>query len=68
MAYNKDDGKDHTKIKEKHSLTLYSGEEMKTLLKKAGFGDISVHYFQSMWVPFTGYIVPKGMVVKAIKT
>ena len=68
MAYNKDDGRDHTKDIKKHNMTLYSGEEMKTLLKKSGFCDISVDYYQSMWFPFKGYVVPKGMVVKAIKS
>lgn len=67
MAYNKDDGRDHTKDKEKYNFTLYSGEEMKTLLKQSGFSDVSVDYYKSMWIPFKGYIVPKGMVVKAKK-
>jgi SAM-dependent methyltransferase len=67
MAYNKDDGRDHTKVEEKHDLTLYSSEEMKTLLKQSGFTDVSVYYYKSMWIPFKGYVVPKGMVVKAKK-
>ena len=67
MAYNKDDGRDHTKQIEKYDLTLYSGEEMKTLLKKAGFSDISITYYKSLWIPFKGHVVPKGMVVKAKK-
>jgi ubiquinone/menaquinone biosynthesis C-methylase UbiE len=67
MAYNKDDGKDHTKPVEKYNFTLYSGEEMKTLLKEAGFSDVSITYYKSLWIPFKGYIVPKGMVVKAKK-
>jgi ubiquinone/menaquinone biosynthesis C-methylase UbiE len=68
MAYNKDDGRDHTKQVEKHNLKLYSSEEMKTLLKESGFGNVSFTYFKSMWIPFKGYIVPKGMIVKAIKS
>ena len=67
MAYNKDDGKDHTKTIEKHRLKLYSGEEMKTLLKKTGFSEISIEYYKSLWIPFKGHVVPKGMIVKAIK-
>jgi ubiquinone/menaquinone biosynthesis C-methylase UbiE len=67
MAYNKDDGRDHTKHLKKYNFTLYSGEEMKALLKKAGFCDVSVDYYKSMWIPFKGYVVPKGMVVKAEK-
>jgi len=68
MAYNKDDGRDHTKQVEKHNLKLYSTEEMKRLLKESGFSDISFNYFKSMWIPFKGHIVSKGMIVKAIKT
>ncbi len=67
MAYNKDDGRDHTKDIKKHNMTLYSSEEMKTLLKKSGFNEISVDYYKSMWFPFKGYVVPKGMVIKAKK-
>jgi SAM-dependent methyltransferase len=67
MAYNKDDGRDHSKQIEKHHLTLYSGEEMKKLLEKTGFSEIRFEYFKSLWIPFKGYIVPKGMIVKAIK-
>ena len=67
MAYNKDDGKDHTKTIEKHKLKLYSGEEMKILLKKTGFSKISIEYYKSLWIPFKGHVVPKGMIVKAIK-
>jgi ubiquinone/menaquinone biosynthesis C-methylase UbiE len=68
MAYNKDDGKDHTKTIEKHKLKLYSGEEMKTLLKKTGFSRISIEHYKSLWIPFKGHVVPKGMIVKAMKS
>jgi len=68
MAYNKDDGKDHTKQVEKHNLKLYSGEEMKTLLEESGFSEISIIYYKSLWIPFKGYIVPKGMIAKATKS
>jgi hypothetical protein len=40
---------------------------MKILLKESGFSDISIDYYQSLWIPFKGYVVPKGMIVKAIK-
>jgi len=68
MAYNKDDGRDHTKQIEKYNLKLYSGEEMTTLLKASGFSDISIDYYHSLWLPFKGYVVPKGMIVKAKKS
>ena len=67
MAYNKDDGRDHAKQIEKHHLTLYGAEEMKKLLKGSGFGDIHFKYYKSLWIPFKGHIVPKGMIVEAVK-
>lgn len=67
MAYNKDDEVDHTKHIKKMNLKLYSGEEMKKLLKKAGFSDIVISYYKAFWIPFKGYLVPRGMVVKGIK-
>ena len=67
MAFNKDDGRDHTKEIEKYNLILYSGEEMKKLLEKSGFSDFDIIYYRSLWIPFKGYIVPRGMIVKAIK-
>jgi ubiquinone/menaquinone biosynthesis C-methylase UbiE len=67
MGYNKDDGVDHKKLIKKLNLKLYSGEEMKKMLKKAGFSDIVIDYYKAFWIPIKGYVVPKGMVVKAIK-
>jgi ubiquinone/menaquinone biosynthesis C-methylase UbiE len=67
MAYNKDDGQDHTRETEKMNLTLYSAYEMKKLLKESGFVNIAVDYFQGFKIPFRGYIVSKGMIVKAFK-
>ena len=67
MAYNRDDGRDHTKQIQKHHLKLYGGEEMKKLLRASGFSDILVEYYKSLWIPFKGYIVPKGMIVRAVK-
>ena len=67
MAFNKDDGVDHKRHIKKMGLKLYSGEEMKNLLKKAGFSDIVINYYKAIWIPIRGYIVPKGMVVKGLK-
>ena len=40
---------------------------MKKLLKESGFRDIVIDNYQAFWMPFKGYVVPKGMIVKAIK-
>jgi len=67
MAFNKDDGVDHKRHIKKMNLKLYSGEEMKKLLKKTGFSDVVIDYYKAFWIPIKGHIVPKGMVVKGIK-
>jgi len=67
MGFNKDDGVDHKRYIKKMNLKLYSGEEMKKLLKNAGFSDVVIDYYKAFWVPIKGYIVPKGMVVKGRK-
>ncbi|MHA2431453.1 MAG: class I SAM-dependent methyltransferase [Promethearchaeota archaeon] len=67
MSFNKDDGVDHKRHIKKMNLKLYSGDEMKKLLKKAGFNDITIEFFKAFWIPIKGHIVPKGMVVKGIK-
>jgi hypothetical protein len=67
MAHNKDDGRDHAKEIEKHGLKLYSGEKMEGLLKESGFSDVHIDYYKSLWIPFKGYLVPRGMIVKAVK-
>ncbi len=67
MAYNKEDGLDHTKDIKKMNLKLYSSEEITSLLINCGFINISIKYYKGFWLPFKGYVVPKGMIVKAIR-
>ena len=67
MAYNKDDGLDHAKDIKKMNLKLYSANEMIEMLKESGFSDIVITYYKGFWIPFKGHVVPKGMIVKAIK-
>ena len=67
MAYNKDDGVNHQRLIKKISLRLYSGVELKKLLTNAGFSNIVISYYRAFWIPLKGYMVPKGMVVKAVK-
>jgi hypothetical protein len=40
---------------------------MVSLLKEAGFSDICLDYYKSLWIPFKGYVVPRGMILKAVK-
>ena len=40
---------------------------MKIMLIETGFSDIVIDYYKGFWIPIKGYIVPKGMIIKAIK-
>ena len=57
----------HVKLVKKMNMKLYSSNEMKKLLKDAGFDEIVFEYFKGIWIPIRGHMVPKGMIVKAIK-
>ena len=65
MGFNKDDGLDHTGHIEKMNLKLYSADEMVRMLKESGFSDVFVTYYKGFWMPFKGYVVPKGLIVMA---
>ena len=49
------------------NLNLYSAYEMKKILIESGFIDIVIDYYKGFWIPIKGYVVPKGMIVKAFK-
>ena len=67
MAWNKEDGLDHTEDVEKMNLTFYSADEMTEMLQESGFNEIEFTYYKGLWLPFKGHVVPKGMIVKAAK-
>jgi ubiquinone/menaquinone biosynthesis C-methylase UbiE len=67
ISYNKEDGLDHTKHIKKMNLNLYSADEMTKMFKESGFSHIVITYYKGFWIPFKGHLVPKGMIIKAIK-
>ena len=67
MGYNKEDGLDHTEDIDKMNLKLYSADELKEMLQESGFSNIEFTYYKGFWLPFKGHVVPKGMIVKAVK-
>jgi len=67
MAYNNDDGLDHTKHIEKMNLRLYGASEVSNLLERAGFSDVNIEYYKGFWLPFKGHVVPRGMIASAFK-
>ena len=67
MSYNKEDGLDHGEDMEKMDLIIYSADELTGMLEETGLSDIEFTYYKGFWLPFKGHIVPKGMIVKAVK-
>lgn len=67
MAYNKEDGLDHAEDIRKMNLVLYSADEMTDMLLESGFSDVEFTYYKGFWLPLKGHVVPKGMIVKAVK-
>ena len=67
MAYNKEDGLDNAEDMEKMDLIIYSADELTGMLEETGFSDTEFTYYKGFWLPFKGHIVPKGMIVKAVK-
>ncbi len=67
MAFNLEDGQDHTKDVKKIGFQLYNEKNIRNILTGSGFIDISFNYYKAFWLPFKGYIVTKGMVFKAFK-
>jgi hypothetical protein len=49
------------------NLNLYSADEMTKMFKESGFSDVVITYYEGFWIPFKGHLVPKGMIIKAIK-
>mgnify|MGYP001014106738 FL=1 len=67
MAFNKDDGLDHSKHVKQMNLKVYSASEMTKMLNEAGFSEIIVIYYKGFWLSLKGHVVPKGMIVKGNK-
>jgi SAM-dependent methyltransferase len=60
LGWNADDGRDHTKHVRKYGLKLYTGQEMQSMLEKAGFSRISISYMRA-------FMTPKAMIVHAVR-
>lgn len=60
LEWNAEDGKDHSKEIEKYGYQIWTEDEVKTMLKEAGFSDISITYVK-------GLMMPKMMVARGIK-
>jgi ubiquinone/menaquinone biosynthesis C-methylase UbiE len=67
MGYNREDGLDHAEYARKTGFVLYGADEMRELLREAGFSDAEFTYYKGFWVPIKGHVVLKGMIVKVVK-
>ena len=60
IEWNAEDGKDHSKEVEKYGYQIWAEDDVKTMLKEAGFSDVSITYAR-------GLMMPKIMIARAVK-
>ena len=61
IEYNAEDGLDHMKHVEKYGMRrIYTEDDVRTIMKEAGFSDISITYAK-------GLMMPKMMIARAVK-
>ena len=60
IEWNAEDGKDHSKEIEKYGLKVWTGNDVRTLFKEAGFSDPTITYAK-------GFMMPKIMIACGIK-
>ena len=60
IEYNAEDGKDYSKNVENYGMWLWTEDEVRNMMKDAGFSDVSIAYAK-------GLKMPKMMTVSAVK-
>jgi len=60
LEHNAEDGLDHTKYAEKYAMRVYTENEVRAMMKEAGFSHISITYAK-------GFMMPKMMIARAVK-
>jgi len=61
IEWNAEDGKDHSKDIEKYGMWLWTEDDVRTMLKEAGFSEVSITYAK-------GLMMPKMMIARAVKS
>jgi len=51
IEHNAEDGKDHSKEIEKHGMHVWTAEQVRTMMKEAGFSEISITYDKGLGMP-----------------
>jgi ubiquinone/menaquinone biosynthesis C-methylase UbiE len=60
IEWNAEDGKDHTKEREKYGFRIWTEDDVRALMEEAGFSDVSITYE-------TAPGIPKMMLVRGFK-
>jgi len=60
IEWNAEDGKDHSKEVDKYGYQIWTEDEVRTMLKEAGFSDVSITYAK-------GLMMPKMMIARGVK-
>ena len=60
VEWNAEDGKDHSKEIEKYGMWLWTEDDVRTMLKEAGFSEVSITYAK-------GLMMPKMMIARGVK-
>jgi len=60
MEWNAEDGKDHSKEVEKYGYRIWAEDEVRAIMKEAGFSEISITYAK-------GLMMPKMMLARGVK-
>ena len=61
VEWNAEDGKDHSKDIKKYGMQLWTEDEVREMMKNAGFSDVSISYAKGM-------MMPKMMLARGIKS
>lgn len=60
IEWNAEDGKDHSKDIKKYGMQLWTENDVRNMLKEAGFSDITITYVK-------GFMMPKMMIAQGLK-
>jgi len=61
IEWNAEDGKDHSKDIERYGMWLWTEDDVRTMLKEAGFSEVSITYAK-------GLMMPKMMIARVVKS
>ncbi len=51
IEYNAEDGKDHSKEAEKYGMGVWTEDEVRQMMKEAGFSEVSIKYDRGLGMP-----------------